>query len=157
MTRETLYFDQLVCIMKPNQSVLRSRLHTPAARRKGPPTSIYNDSDACRGDQRGRLEGLHPDDIGVLVNTRITLARISVDPGMVRLWYRPCEHHQRPVVQWHQQREEILCRPSVIHVYDHRDSISAGIKRSETMCLRLVFVVREVFGSKLANLRATGG
>jgi len=84
------------------------------------------------------------------VNTCITLARIPVDPGMVRLWYRPCEHHQRPVVQWHQQREEILCRPFVIHVYDH--SISAGIKRSETMCLRLVFVVREDFGSKLANL-----
>jgi len=90
------------------------------------------------------------------VNTHITLARIPVDPGMVRLRDRQCEHYQRPLVQRHQQREDILCRPFVMHMYDH--SISAGIERSETMCLRLVFVVaRVVFGSKLANLRATGG
>jgi len=82
MKRERLYFGQL-CIMKRNQSVLRSRLHTSAAWRKGLPTSIYNDSNAYREDQWGMLESLHPDDIGALVNTHMTLARIPVDPGMV--------------------------------------------------------------------------
>src|SRR5579863_10044086 len=61
---------------------------------KGSPPLIYK---RLRCMWEG-LKALHPDDIGVLVNAHMTLARIPVDPGMVRLRYHQCEQYQRPAV-----------------------------------------------------------